>query len=255
MSNKMVNIKDLHKSFDDNVVLDGISLNVENGQNMIVFGRSGTGKSVLLKCLIRLMEPDSGEIYVEGKDVLDLDRDELNDLRKNIGFLFQSAALYDSMSVRENLEFPLIRNFKLERKEIDERVHSVLDAVDLLDAIDKMPAELSGGMKKRIGLARSIITKPKLMLYDEPTTGLDPITSKEISTLILNLQKAYNMTSIVVTHDLLCAKIIADCAIVLNDGHIVREGTIKDFLEDDDPFLKNFFSDEVINKNGSEPNV
>ncbi len=249
-NNYMVEIKDLHKSFDGNVVLDGISLNVEEGQNMIVFGRSGTGKSVLLKCLVRLMEPDAGEIDLCGRNVGELNDKELNELRKDIGFLFQSAALYDSMSVRENLEFPLIRNFEWPQSEIDERVHHVLEAVDLSDAIDKMPSELSGGMRKRIGLARSIITKPKLMLYDEPTTGLDPITTKEISTLILDLQKAYKMTSIVVTHDLLCAKIIADCAIVIDEGHIVKEGTIKELLASEDPFLKNFFSDEVINKDG-----
>src|SRR3972149_3214389 len=206
----MVEIKDLHKSFNGNVVLDGISLEVENAQNMVIFGRSGTGKSVLLKCLIRLMEPDAGYISIEGKDVLSLEIPELNDLRKNIGFLFQSSALYDSMTVRENLEFPLLRNFELVQKEIDERVHNVLEAVSLEDAIDKMPSELSGGMRKRVGLARSIITNPKLMLYDEPTTGLDPITAKEISTLINELQHALKMTSIVVTHDLLCAKIIAD---------------------------------------------
>jgi phospholipid/cholesterol/gamma-HCH transport system ATP-binding protein len=246
----MVEIKDLHKSFEELTVLDGVSLDVKSGQNMVVFGRSGTGKSVLLKCLIRLMEPESGSIFIDGKNVLALNGNELNDLRKDIGFLFQGAALYDSMSVRENLEFPLIRNFKLSRKEIDERVLKVLKAVDLLEAIDKAPSELSGGMKKRIGLARSIITEPKLMLYDEPTTGLDPITAKEISTLILDLQNAYKMTSIVVTHDLLCAKIIADYAIVLEDGHIVHEGTIKELLLDEDPFLKNFFSDEVIINNG-----
>jgi len=246
----MVEIKDLHKSFDELVVLDGVSLNVESGQNMVVFGRSGTGKSVLLKCLIRLMEPESGSIKIENKDVLTLNGKDLNDLRKDIGFLFQGAALYDSMSVRENLEFPLIRNFNLSRVEIDERVMKVLDAVDLVEAIDKSPAELSGGMKKRIGLARSIITEPKLMLYDEPTTGLDPITSKEISTLILDLQKAFKMTSIVVTHDLLCAKIIADYAIVLEGGHIVHQGTIEELLAVEDPFIKNFFSDEVINNNG-----
>jgi phospholipid/cholesterol/gamma-HCH transport system ATP-binding protein len=248
----MVEIKNLHKSFDDLVVLDGVSLKVTNGQNMVVFGRSGTGKSVLLKCLIRLMIPDAGEIFIEGENILDLGRKELNHLRKNIGFLFQGAALYDSMSVRENLEFPLIRNFEYEQKEIDDRVHRVLEAVDLTEAIDKMPSELSGGMRKRIGLARSIITKPKLMLYDEPTTGLDPITSKEISTLILDLQRAFKMTSIVVTHDVLCAKIIADCAIVLDGGHIVHEGTIEELLTAEDPFLKNFFSDEVIINNGRD---
>ena len=250
MSASMVKINDLCKSFDDLVVLNGVSLNVEVGQNMVVFGRSGTGKSVLLKCLMRLMIPDSGEIFIKDKNVLNLNRNELNDLRKDIGFLFQGSALYDSMSVRENLEFPLVRNFNLEQDEINDRIHRVLEAVDLSDAVDKMPSELSGGMRKRIGLARSIITKPILMLYDEPTTGLDPISSKEISTLIVDLQHAFKMTSIVVTHDVLCAKIIADCAIVLDGGHIVHEGTIKELLTAEDPFLKNFFSDEVINNNG-----
>jgi phospholipid/cholesterol/gamma-HCH transport system ATP-binding protein len=248
----MIEVIDLHKSFNSNNVLDGISFNVDEAENMIVFGRSGTGKSVLLKCMIRLMEPDSGDIKIHGKDVLQLDIKELNELRKNIGFLFQGAALYDSMSVRENLEFPLIRNFDFERKEIDERVHFVLEAVSLLEAIDKMPSELSGGMKKRIGLARSIITKPKLMFYDEPTTGLDPITAKEISVLIIDLQHQLKMTSVVVTHDLLCAKIIADRAIVLDDGKIVKEGSINDLVTSNDPFLKNFFSDEIIENNGSK---
>jgi phospholipid/cholesterol/gamma-HCH transport system ATP-binding protein len=247
----MVEIKDLYKAFNGNVVLDGVSFNVTEGENMIVFGRSGTGKSVLLKCMVRLMEPDAGSVFIQGKDVLSLDTKELNELRKEIGFLFQGAALYDSMSVRENLEFPLIRNFNFDRKEIDFRVHFVLEAVSLLEAIDKMPSELSGGMKKRIGLARSIITKPKLMLYDEPTTGLDPITSKEISALITELQHRFKMTSIVVTHDLLCAKIIADRAIILDGGKIVQEGSINDLVTSDDPLLKNFFSDEIIDINGS----
>ncbi len=250
MSASMVKINDLCKSFDELVVLNGVSLNVEVGQNMVVFGRSGTGKSVLLKCLMRLMIPDSGEIFIKDKNVLNLNRNELNELRKDIGFLFQGSALYDSMSVRENLEFPLVRNFNLEQDEINDRIHRVLEAVALSDAVDKMPSELSGGMRKRIGLARSIITKPVLMLYDEPTTGLDPISSKEISTLIVDLQHAFKMTSIVVTHDVLCAKIIADCAIVLDGGHIVHEGTIKELLTAEDPFLKNFFSDEVIKNNG-----
>ena len=247
----MVEITDLHKSFGNNIVLDGVSMNVAEAENMVVFGRSGTGKSVLLKCMIRLMEPDSGNIKIQNKDVLKLNLRELNDLRKDIGFLFQGAALYDSMTVRENLEFPLIRNFDYDRKEIDTRVHFVLEAVSLLEAIDKMPSELSGGMRKRIGLARSIITKPKLMLYDEPTTGLDPITAKEISVLIIDLQHRLKMTSIVVTHDLLCAKIIADRAIVLNDGKIVKEGSIDDLVTSEDPLLKNFFSDEIFEQNGS----
>ena len=248
----MIEITDLHKSFGDNKVLDGVSFNVDEAENMIVFGRSGTGKSVLLKCMIRLLEPDSGSIKIQNKNILQLDIKELNDLRKDIGFLFQGAALYDSMSVRENLEFPLIRNFDFDRKEIDERVYFVLEAVSLLEAIDKMPSELSGGMKKRIGLARSIITKPKIMFYDEPTTGLDPITAKEISVLIIDLQHRLKMTSVVVTHDLLCAKIIADRAIVLEDGIIVKEGSINDLITSEDPLLKNFFSDEIFEINGSK---
>jgi phospholipid/cholesterol/gamma-HCH transport system ATP-binding protein len=247
----MIEITDLHKSFGENKVLDGVSFNVDEAENMIVFGRSGTGKSVLLKCMIRLLEPNSGNIKIQDKDVLKLNLKELNDLRKNIGFLFQGAALYDSMSVRENLEFPLLRNFIIDRKEIDERVHFVLEAVSLLEAIDKMPSELSGGMRKRIGLARSIITKPKLMFYDEPTTGLDPITSKEISVLIIDLQRSLKMTSVVVTHDLLCAKIIADRAIVIDDGKIVKEGSIEELTTSEDKLLKNFFSDEIIEINGS----
>jgi phospholipid/cholesterol/gamma-HCH transport system ATP-binding protein len=251
----MVEITDLHKSFGSNVVLDGVSMHVAEAENMVVFGRSGTGKSVLLKCMIRLMEPDSGNIKIEDKDVLKMDIKELNEIRKDIGFLFQGAALYDSMTVRENLEFPLIRNFDLDRKEIDTRVHFVLEAVSLLEAIDKMPSELSGGMKKRIGLARSIITEPKLMLYDEPTTGLDPITSKEISSLILELQKSLKMTSIVVTHDLLCAEIIADRAIVLNEGIVQHEGTITELTTSRDPFLRNFFSHEIVEEQNRSNNV
>ena len=247
----MVEIQDLHKSFNNNLVLDGVSFNVDEAENMVVFGRSGTGKSVLLKCIIRLMEPDSGNISVDGQDVLQLDGKELNMLRKDIGFLFQGAALYDSMSVRENLEFPLKRNFEFPQSEMDERVYKVLDAVSLEEAVDKMPSELSGGMRKRIGLARSIITNPNLMLYDEPTTGLDPITAKEISTLILELQQAYKMTSIIVTHDLLCAKIIADRAIVLEESKIIHSGSIDELVSSSDPFLRNFFSDEVIENNRS----
>jgi len=247
----MVEINDLHKSFNSNLVLDGVSFNVDEAENMVVFGRSGTGKSVLLKCIIRLMEPDAGNISIDGQDVFQLDGKELNLLRKDIGFLFQGSALYDSMSVRENLEFPLIRNFDLPQSEIDERVYKVLDAVSLEEAIDKMPSELSGGMRKRIGLARSIITNPNLMLYDEPTTGLDPITAKEISTLILELQRSYKMTSIIVTHDLLCAKIIADRAIVLEEGKIIHSGSIDELVASNDPFLRNFFSDEVIENNRS----
>ena len=198
------------------------------------------------------MEPDAGEVKIGETDVLSLSMAQLNVLRKDIGFLFQSAALYDSMSVRENLEFPLIRNFDFAQEQINEKVENVLKAVSLEDAIDKMPSELSGGMKKRVGIARAIALDPDIILYDEPTTGLDPITAKEISSLILDLQHALKMTSIVVTHDLLCAKIIADRALVLKQGHIHSEGTIAELLSDKDPFLVDFFSDEVINKNGRD---
>lgn len=244
--NKVVEIKNLSKSFDSLNVLRNVSLTVEEGENMVVFGQSGTGKSVLLKCIVRLMEPDSGEIYIDNKDVLAMNLKQLNDLRKDFGFLFQGAALYDSMSVRENLEFPLIRHFNYTPEEREAKIKSVLEKVSLEEAIDKMPSELSGGMKKRIGLARSIIIEPKLMFYDEPTTGLDPITSKEISLLILELQKSLKMTSIIVTHDLLCAEIIADRAIMLNDGVIMKEGSISDLKSSQDPFLRNFFSHEII---------
>jgi len=201
----------------------------------------------LLKCIIGLMHPDGGNIFISGKNILELSLKELNNIRKNIGFLFQSSALYDSMTVRENLSFPLKRHFPdMPDKQIQEKVKYTLELVSLEEAVDKMPSELSGGMKKRIGLARSIITDPELMLYDEPTTGLDPITSKEISELILNLQKKLKMTSIVVTHDLNCAEIIADRAIFLKDAKIAYEGTIKELTESHDPFLKNFFSHELI---------
>ena len=243
---RMIEIQDLSKSFGSLHVLDKISINVSVGENLVVFGRSGTGKSVLLKCIVGLLKPDGGKILVGDKNVVDFSTEELNKFRKSLSFLFQGAALYDSMSVRENLEFPLKRNFNFTRDEIGTKVMKTLELVGLEEAIDKMPSELSGGMRKRIGLARSIITEPALMLYDEPTTGLDPITSKEISVLILDLQKKLKMTSIVVTHDLLCAQIIADRAIMLNDGKIVYEGTIDEMTSTQDKFLKNFFSNEVI---------
>lgn len=249
MGKVMVEVKDVSKAFGDNVVLDGISFNVEEGENFVVFGRSGTGKSVLLKCMVGLLEPDSGEININGKSVLNLPIDQMNEIRKHIGFLFQGAALYDSMSVRENLEFPLIRNFDFSAEERLEKVKKVLEKVGLEKAIDKKPAELSGGMKKRIGLARTIITEPMLILYDEPTTGLDPITTKEISQLIVELQEDLNSTSIVVTHDLICAKIVANTAIVLKDAKIKFEGDIKELESSGDKFLKNFFSGEIVDAN------
>lgn len=246
MADLIIDIKNLSKAFSYNKVLDDISLQVETGENLVVFGRSGTGKSVLLKCIIGLLKPEQGEIYYDGNNVLTMDDRELNQIRKQIGFLFQSGALYDSMSVRENLEFPLIRNFNFSKKEIDDKVIKTLEMVDLADAVDKMPSELSGGMRKRIALARTIITEPRLMLYDEPTTGLDPLTTKEISELILDLQKKLNMTSIAVTHDLICASIIADRAIFLKDAQIKYQGTIEELTNSKDTFLQNFFSTDVI---------
>lgn len=242
----IISINNLSKRFDELIVLDGVSLEVFEGENLIVFGRSGTGKSVLLKCIIGLLEPDEGEVIVKGKNIQKLKTKELNEVRKKLGFLFQGAALYDSMSVRENLEFPLIMNGKYSKKELDEKIMQTLEYVSLTEAVDKMPSELSGGMRKRIGLARSIITEPEIMLYDEPTTGLDPITTKEISELILNLQMKLNMTSIVVTHDLICAQIIADRAIFLRDGKIFYQGVLEELEKSSDPFLKNFFSNEII---------
>lgn len=246
----MVIIEKLSKSFGSHLVLDEVSLKVEEAENLVVFGRSGTGKSVLLKCMVRLMQPDSGKVSIFGKDVMGIDIDELNELRKQMGFLFQGAALYDSMSVRGNLDFPLLRHSNLTLKEREMRIKDVLEKVSLEEAIDKMPADLSGGMKKRIGLARAIITEPKLMFYDEPTTGLDPITAKEISKLILDLQKELKMTSVIVTHDILCARIIADRAVVLEESKIQYTGDITELTTSKDPFLKNFFSDELIEETG-----
>ncbi len=255
----MVEVKNLSKAFpppgqngEDHIVLDDISFNVEEGENFVVFGRSGTGKSVLLKCIVRLLEPDKGDILVDGKSVVHIPIKEMNELRKKMGFLFQGSALYDSMTVRENLEFPLIRNFDFSASEREEKVKDVLEKVGLSKAIDKKPAELSGGMKKRVGLARTIITQPELILYDEPTTGLDPITTKEISQLIVELQKDLNVTSIVVTHDLICAKIVSDRAIVLRDGKICYEGEIKSLETTNDHFLKNFFSIDLVDNDSGE---
>lgn len=221
----MIKIENLHKQFGNLVVLDGVSFEVPEGQTFVILGRSGTGKSVLLKCIVRLLEPDSGKIFVDGKNILELSHKELSELRKEIGFLFQSAALYDSMSVRENLAFPLLRHTNLNEEEIESKVMEMLRLVGLEEAIDKMPSELSGGMKKRIGLARALILHPKIMLYDEPTTGLDPVTSKEIAKLILDMQRKFKMTNIVVTHDMVVALSTADKILLLDKGKFIFEGT------------------------------
>ncbi|MBA3704358.1 MAG: ABC transporter ATP-binding protein [Bacteroidetes bacterium] len=231
----------LKKSFGSNNVLKDINFKIEKGENLVVFGKSGSGKSVLIKCLIGLIEPDDGKVVILGENISDLKEEELNILRKKVGFLFQSAALYDSMTVKENLEFPL-RDLKSKSKEeIDTLVIEALKNVGLEDAIDKMPSELSGGMRKRVGLARSLILKPEIILYDEPTTGLDPITSKEISQLILDVQKKYNTASIIITHDVECARITANRMMIIKDGSSVAEGTFKELSESTDEWVRSFF--------------
>lgn len=243
---EVIKIENLSKRFGDKVILDDISLNVKSGENLVVFGQSGSGKSVLLKCIIGLLTPDNGRILIKGQDVTNISQKKLNKIRKNTSFLFQGAALYDSMTVKENLEFPLKRNVEISDEEAYEKVLNTLDLVSLKEAVNKMPSELSGGMKKRIGLARAIITDPEIMFYDEPTTGLDPISSKEISELILDLQKKLKMTSIIVTHDLNCAHIISDRIIFLKNAKIAYQGIIEELSKSEDKFLKNFFSNEII---------
>jgi phospholipid/cholesterol/gamma-HCH transport system ATP-binding protein len=241
MEAAITEIEHLKKSFGNNNVLKDINLKIAKGENLVVFGKSGSGKSVLIKCLVGLIEPDDGKVVLLGKDISELKNEELNILRKKVGFLFQSAALYDSMTVRENLEFPL-RDLKSKPKEeIDALVIEALKNVGLEDAIDKMPSELSGGMRKRVGLARTLILKPEIILYDEPTTGLDPITSKEISNLILEVQKKYNTASIIITHDVECARITANRIIILKDGTSIAEGTFNELSESKNEFVRAFF--------------
>jgi len=240
----LIEIRNLSKSFEDNHVLRGIDLDVEQGSTIVILGKSGTGKSVLLKIIIGLISPDTGSIQIGNGEVVGMKRKELNELRHSMGYLFQGAALYDSMSVRENLAFPLVRKEKLDGDELEARIVDQLRLVGLLDAIDKMPAELSGGMKKRIGLARALITNPRIMFYDEPTTGLDPITSREISYLMKSLQERYQPTSIAVTHDMQCARIIADTAAILHDGLLDQRGTIESLEQSQDPAVRSFFATE-----------
>lgn len=238
----VIDIKNLQKSFNDDKVLVDVNLSLKNGENLVVLGRSGSGKSVLIKLIVRLLESDSGSIHVFDKEVNSLNRLELEELRQKIGFLFQSAALYDSMSVRENLEFPLIRIRKnLTPEEREEKIKEVLENVGLADSIDKMPSELSGGMRKRIGLARTIVVDPKIILYDEPTTGLDPTTSNEISQLILEVQKKYKTSSIIITHDIACARIVANRLVMLKDGKVFKEGLLKDFENSEEAEIQSFF--------------
>jgi phospholipid/cholesterol/gamma-HCH transport system ATP-binding protein len=234
-------ITNLKKSFGNHEVLNGVSLKIEQGENLVVFGKSGSGKTVLIKCLIGLLKADEGKVILLGKDISGLNEQELNELRKKAGFLFQSAALYDSMTVRENLEFPLRGIKSKSEDEVDALVKEALKNVGLEDAIDIMPAELSGGMRKRVGLARSLILKPEIILYDEPTTGLDPITAKEISHLILDVQKKYNAAAIIITHDKECARITANQMIILKDGKFIAEGTFEELSKSKDEWISSFF--------------
>jgi len=231
----------LKKSFGSNQVLRDISLKIEKGENLVVFGKSGSGKSVLIKCLVGLLEPDDGNVIMFGKNISELEIHELNSLRKKIGFLFQSAALYDSMTVRENLEFPLRDSKSISKEETDALVMEALKNVGLENTVDKMPSELSGGMRKRVGLARTLIMKPEIILYDEPTTGLDPITSKEISHLILDVQKKYNAASIIITHDVACAQITANRMMIIKEGVSVAEGNFKELSVSKDEWVRSFF--------------
>jgi phospholipid/cholesterol/gamma-HCH transport system ATP-binding protein len=238
----VIEINNLRKSFGKQEVLKNVSFNLLNGENLVVLGKSGSGKSVLIKCIVRLLKPDDGTINVLGENVSALNSEGLGMLRQKIGFLFQSGALYDSMTVKQNLEFPLRRKkLKLAEKEIEEKVHEVLESVGLADALNKMPSQLSGGMRKRISLARTIVVDPMIMLYDEPTTGLDPVTSDEISSLINHIQKEYKTSSIIVTHDIKCARNTANRIIMLMEGDVYKEGKVKDFENSTDPFIQSFF--------------
>jgi len=239
---QVIEIDNLRKNFGNQVVLRNLSLKLFNGENLVVLGKSGSGKSVLIKCIVGLLNSDSGEIHVLGENVNELKREDLGELRKKVGFLFQSGALYDSMTVKQNLEFPLRRIKKgLTQLEIDEKVKEVLENVGLSDAIGKMPSQLSGGMRKRISLARTIVVDPLIMLYDEPTTGLDPVTSDEISLLINSIQKKYKTSSIIITHDIECARMTANRVIMLQDGEVYMEGNLEKFEKSDDRLIKSFF--------------
>ena len=239
----IIKIEKLHKQFGTNVVLNGFDLELHKGENLVVMGKSGSGKSVMIKCIIGLEDYQGGSIKVADKEISELDRKELDELRTDIGFLFQGSALYDSMSVRENLEFPLRRHPKKIGK-LDDTTPLILEALEsvgLAHAIDLMPNELSGGMKRRIALARTLILKPTIILYDEPTTGLDPITSKEIILLMQSIQQKYNTSSIIITHDVDCAKAIANRMILLIDGKNYAEGTFESLQAATDPKIKAFF--------------
>ncbi|RQP15445.1 ATP-binding cassette domain-containing protein [Parapedobacter defluvii] len=244
---EVITVQNVSKSFGDLHVLRGVDLHLFKGENLVVLGRSGTGKSVLIKLISGLLKPDSGTIEVLGKHVDELSEKELQQLRLKIGFSFQNSALYDSMTVRENLEFPLVRNKRhLSRGEINHEVEDVLDAVGLLPTINQMPSELSGGQRKRIGIARTLILRPEIMLYDEPTAGLDPITCIEINGLINEVQEKYKTSSIIITHDLACAKSVGDRIVMLLDGKFEREGEFDQIFDTDDERVKPFYDYNFI---------
>lgn len=241
VENPVIDISQLKKSFGSQEILKDITLQLGSGENLVVMGKSGSGKSVLIKCLVGLLKPDSGNITILEQDVTGLQRKELNQLRQKIGFLFQSGALYDSMTVKQNIEFPLRRIKKgLTENEIAAKVQEVLENVDLVDALNKMPSALSGGMRKRISLARTIVVDPLIMLYDEPTTGLDPVTSDEISALIMDVQKKYKTSSIIITHDIKCALHTANRMIMLKDGSVYKEGKPEEFKQSTDEYIQSF---------------
>lgn len=238
----VIQLKNIDKSFGDNHVLRDFSFDLKKGENVVVLGKSGSGKSVLIKCIIGLMKPDRGTINVLGKSVPDLNQNELDKIRVKVGFLFQSNALYDSMTVRENLEFPLRRHWiETSKEQVNDLVVEALTNVGLAHTIDMRPAELSGGMRKRIALARTLILKPEIILYDEPTTGLDPITGKEISNLMCELSKKYNTSSLIISHDLNCVKIVADKIVMLIDGTCYAVGTFDELKNSTDKKIKAFF--------------
>jgi phospholipid/cholesterol/gamma-HCH transport system ATP-binding protein len=239
----IIEIKGLFKAFGkNNPILKGVNLSVHKGEDVVVLGKSGSGKSITIKCIVGLVQADKGEIKVFGQEILDMNTGQLNEIRVRIGFLFQNSALYDSMTVRQNLAFTLQRHAKdLNDEEVEKEIIEVLESVGLAEAIHKMPSELSGGMRKRIALARTLILKPEIILYDEPTTGLDTITSREISELILDIKKKNNTTSIIITHDMACAKLTADRIVILKDGVIHAEGSYTELENSKDEWVRSFF--------------
>ncbi len=242
----ILEIKNLKISFNGKAVLTDTSLTLNEGENLVVLGKSGTGKSVLIKCVVGLLIPDAGTIKVFDTDMTSLNKKQFSQMRQKIGFLFQNGALYDSMTIKQNLEFPLVRLMKdLSKKERESKIVTALENVGLPDVLNKMPSELSGGQRKRVSLARTIIVDPLIMLYDEPTTGLDPVTSDEISQLINDIQKQLKTSSIIITHDLRCAQQTADRIMMLDEGVIHMEGTMEEFEKSDDPLVNAFFNANI----------